>query len=57
MKKEIKEFRCIIDNTLFCKCSIESICEAKCRKCKNFNYFIQGTTIIKDTNNYFKGED
>ena len=57
MKKEIKEFRCLIDNSLFCKCTIESICEAKCHKCKNFNYYIQGTTLMEDTNNYFKGDE
>jgi len=57
MKKGIKEFRCIVDNTLFCKCTIDSICEVKCRKCKNFMYFNQGTTTIEDINNYFKGDE
>jgi len=43
MNKKIKEFRCLVDNTFFCKCTIDSICESKCRKCKNFMYFNQGT--------------
>ena len=57
MKKEIKEFRCLVENNLFCKCTVESICEAKCRKCKSFNYFIQGIITNEDTNNYFKGDE
>ena len=57
MKKEIREFRCIVDNVMFCKVYVQSICEAKCRKCKNFMYFNQGTVCIEDINNNFEGDD
>ena len=57
MKGKILDFRCPIDNTMFTKEYVQSISESKCRKCKNFVYFIQGTTLIEDNNNYFKGED
>jgi len=57
MKKEIREFRCIVDNVMFCKVYVQSICEAKCRKCKNFMYFNQGTVCIEDINNNFGGDD
>ena len=57
MKKEIREFRCIVDGSLFSKCTVESICESKCRKCKNFMYFNQGTVCIVDINNNFEGDE
>ena len=57
MKGKILDFRCPVDNTMFTKEYVQSISESKCRKCKNFVYFIQGTTLIEDNNNYFKGED
>ena len=57
MEKKIVEWRCPIDNTMFSKVYINSICETKCRKCKHLVYFIQGDISIKDINNYFKGDE
>ena len=54
------EFRCLKCNTLFCKCSIDSKVEVKCRKCKLFYLFDKGKISllgIKYINNYFKGDD
>ena len=50
------EFRCTIDGSLLCKAKINSIIESKCKKCKNLYYFINGTSFLKDNNNYFKGD-
>ena len=57
MEKKIFDFRCPIDNSLFCKCTIESNIQVKCRKCKKFYYFIDGIGIVEDANNYFKGDE
>lgn len=54
MEKKIFEFRCPLDNVMFTKVYIQSICESKCRKCKHLVYFVQGTTSLQDTNNYFE---
>lgn len=56
MEKKIFEFRCPQDNTLFCKCYINSTIQVKCRKCKKFYYFIDGIGVINDANNYFEGD-
>ena len=42
MVNELKEYRCPSCNTLFCKCSIDSEVEVKCRKCKLFYIFDKG---------------
>lgn len=57
MEKKIFDFRCPIDNTLFCKCTIESNIQVKCRKCKKFYYFIESIGVIEDANNYFEGDE
>ena len=53
MEKKIFDFRCPIDNALFCKCTIESNIQVKCRKCKLFYIFDKGKVSslgIKDNN-------
>lgn len=57
MEKKIFDFRCPIDNTLFCKCTIDSQIQVKCRKCKKFYYFIESIGVIEDANNYFEGDE
>ena len=42
LESKIAEFRCLKCNALFCKCSMESIIEIKCKKCKWFSLFKNG---------------
>lgn len=42
----LREFRCHKENTLFTRLSVSSFAECKCKKCKKFNYFYQGTTFF-----------
>lgn len=56
MEDKIKEFRCFKCNALFCKASINSIIEVKCRKCKLYSLYNKGITTLLGINNYFKGE-
>lgn len=51
---KIVEFRCLKCNSLFCKCSIGSEIEVKCRKCKLFYLFDKGIISslgLKSNNN------
>lgn len=42
---EIVEFRCFFCDSLTSRVSIDSLCETKCRRCKEFSYFIKGFTF------------
>ena len=57
MSKYVYEMRCVLDDALLCKTIVNSVIEIKCKKCKKFNYFLQGTSYLKDVNNNFKGDD
>ena len=57
MSKYVYEMRCVLDDALLCKTIVNSVIEIKCKKCKKFNYFLQGTSYLKDVNNNFKGGD
>lgn len=56
-KDKIYEMRCILDDALLCKTKVNSIIEIKCKKCKHLNFFINGTSHLKDINNLFEGDD
>lgn len=57
LNDKIYEMRCILDDALLCKTKVNSIIEIKCKKCKHLNFFINGTSYLKDIDNNFKGDD